>query len=100
VLGAYVLAGELTVARGDHVRAFAAYEHEMAETVRRSGAFARGAAKSVIPGSTAAVWAVIRGAQLVSLFPAPLTRTLAKLNTKGVRLYDSMRVKDYTSVLV
>ncbi|MDT5317917.1 MAG: hypothetical protein QOD88_439 [Mycobacterium sp.] len=100
VLGAYVLAGELTQARGDHVRAFAAYEHEMAETVRRSRAFARGAAKSVIPGSTAAVWAVIRGAQLVSLLPAPLTRTLAKLNTKGVRLYDSMRVKDYTSVPV
>jgi hypothetical protein len=90
VLGAYVLAGELTQARGDHVRAFAAYEHEMAETVRRSRAFARGAAKSVIPGSTAAVWAVIRGAQLVSLLPAPLTRTLAKLNTKGVRLYDSI----------
>jgi len=100
VLGAYVLAGELAQARGDHVRAFAAYEHEMAETVRRSRAFARGAAKSVIPGSTAAVWAVIRGAQLVSLLPAPLTRILAKLNTKGVRLYDSMRVKDYTSVPV
>jgi 2-polyprenyl-6-methoxyphenol hydroxylase-like FAD-dependent oxidoreductase len=98
VLGAYVLAGELAAARGDHVRAFAAYEHEMADTVRRSRAFARAAAKTVIPGSAAAVWAVTRGAQLVSLLPAPLTRTIAKLNTKGVRMHDAMRVKDYTSI--
>ena len=48
----------------------------------------------------AAVWAVTRGAQLISLLPAPLTTALAKLNTKGVRMYDSMRVKDYTSVPV
>src|SRR5271170_5078696 len=100
VLGAYVLAGELARAGGDHVRAFAAYEHEMADTVRRSRAFARAAAKTVIPGSAAAVWAVTRGAQLVSLLPAPLTRTIAKLNTKGVRMHDSMPVPDYPDVSI
>jgi len=31
----------------------------------------------------------------VSLLPGALTRTVAKLNTSGVRMYDSMRVKDY-----
>jgi 2-polyprenyl-6-methoxyphenol hydroxylase-like FAD-dependent oxidoreductase len=100
VLGAYVLAGELAQAGGDHVRAFASYEREMAETVRRSRAFARGAAKTVIPGSAAAVWAVTRSLQLVSLLPASLTRTVAKMNTKGVRMHDSMAVRDYTARVV
>jgi 2-polyprenyl-6-methoxyphenol hydroxylase-like FAD-dependent oxidoreductase len=100
VLGAYVLAGELARAGGDHVRAFAAYEQEMGEPVRRSRAFARGAAKTIIPGSPAAVWALTRGLQLVSLLPGSLTRAVAKLNTKGVRMHDSMRVKDYTTPVV
>jgi 2-polyprenyl-6-methoxyphenol hydroxylase-like FAD-dependent oxidoreductase len=96
VLGAYVLAGELAEANGDYVRAFAAYEREMKNPVLRSRAFARGAARVVIPRSAASVWAVTRGAQLVSLLPSALTSTVAKLNTKGVRMHDSMRVKDYS----
>lgn len=98
VIGAYVLAGELAEAAGDYERAFAAYERQMAESVRRSGAFARGAAKTIIPGSPAAVWALSRGLQLVTRLPASLTTAVAKLNTKGVRMYDSMRVPDYTEV--
>jgi 2-polyprenyl-6-methoxyphenol hydroxylase-like FAD-dependent oxidoreductase len=97
VIGAYVLAGELAQAGGDHERAFAAYQRQMAESVSRSRAFARGAAKTIIPGSRAAVWALSRGLQLVSLLPASLTTALAKRNTKGVRMYDSMRVPDYTT---
>ncbi|MGH3959466.1 FAD-dependent monooxygenase [Mycobacterium sp.] len=95
VVGAYVLAGELARADGDHVAAFAAYEKQMREPVRHSRAFARGAAKTVVPGSRVAVWAVTRGVQLVSVLPTPLTRVLAKLNTKGVRMHDSMPVPDY-----
>ena len=98
VLGAYVLAAELAEANGDYVQAFSAYEREMKDPVLRSRAFARGAAKAVIPGSAASVWAVTRGAQVVSLRPSALTRTVAKLNTKGVRMHDSMRVKDYSQV--
>jgi 2-polyprenyl-6-methoxyphenol hydroxylase-like FAD-dependent oxidoreductase len=99
VLGAYVLAGELAQARGDHMRAFAAYEQEMGEPVRRSRALARGVAKSLIPRSRAGVWALTRGAQLISLLPAGLTKAVAKMNTKGVRLYDSMQVKDYPAAV-
>jgi 2-polyprenyl-6-methoxyphenol hydroxylase-like FAD-dependent oxidoreductase len=98
VLGAYVLAGELARAGGDHVRAFAAYEQEMRQPVLRSRAFARAAAKSLVPGSRAAAWAMTQAVGLVSLLPASLTRTVAKFNTKGVRMYDSMRVPDYTDV--
>ena len=98
VLGAYVLAGELAQAGGDYVRAFAAYEREMADPVRRSRAFARTMAKSIVPGSAAGVWALTRGAQLVTLLPAGLTKALARLNSKGVRLYDSMQFKEYSAL--
>lgn len=96
VLGAYVLAGELAQAHGDHVRAFAAYEQQMGEAVRRSRALARWVAKGIIPGSAAGVWTLTKGVELVSLLPVSLTTALAKLNTKGVRMHDSMQVPDYT----
>src|SRR5271169_7070830 len=97
VLGAYVLAGELAQAGGDYERAFAAYEREMGEPVRRSRAFARGVAMSIVPHSRAGVWAMTRAAQLVSALPAELTKAVAKLNTKGARLHDSMQFKEYSA---
>lgn len=95
VLGAYVLAGELAAANGDHERAFAACERELADIVRQSRTFAVGAAKSLIPSSRLGVWALAQGGRLVSALPSGVSRALAKLNTKGVRLHDSMVVKDY-----
>ena len=95
MLGAYVLAGELAAAGGDHERAFAAYEREMGELVRQSRAFAVGAARRLIPASRGGVWALARGGQLVSALPAGVSRTLAKLNPGGLRMHDSMQVKDY-----
>ena len=100
VLGAYVLAGELAQANGDYARAFAAYEQQIADPVRRSRALARTMAKSIVPSSAAGVRALAFGAQLISMLPAGLTRALAKLNAKGVRLYDSMQYKDYSALVV
>jgi len=98
VVGAYVLAGELARADGDLTHAFAAYERQMREPVRQSRAFARGAAKTIVPGTRTAVWALTRGAQLVSLLPTPLTRAAAKLNTRGVRLHDSIPLPSYAAL--
>ncbi|MEU7790590.1 FAD-dependent monooxygenase [Amycolatopsis sp. NPDC049159] len=100
VLGAYVLAGELAAAGGDHERAFAAYEQEMGELVRKSRAFAVGAARSLIPASRAGVWALTTGGRLISALPAGVSRAVAKLNTGGVRMHDSMPVKDYEAAPV
>ena len=97
ILGAYVLAGELAAAGGDYERAFAACEREMAELVQSSRAFAVGVAKTLIPSSRTGVWALARGGQLISSLPASVLRMLAKLNTKGVRMHDSMQVKDYST---
>ena len=98
VLGAYILAGELAQANGDYARAFSAYEQQMADPVHRSRALARTIAKSLVPSSRVGAWALTRAAQLISALPAGLTKAVAKLNTKGVRLYDSMTVKEYEPV--
>jgi len=97
VLGAYVLAGELAEAGGDHGRAFAAYEREMADIVRGSRALALGAAKSIIPSSRLGVWALVQGARLVSALPGGVSRAVARLNSRGIRVHDSMPVKDYAA---
>ena len=95
VIGAYVLAGELAAAGGDHERAFAAYERELAGIVRDSRAFALGAAKVLIPRTRLGLWALLQGVRLINVLPTGMSRALAKLNDKGVRLHDSMRIKDY-----
>lgn len=99
VLGAYILAGELAQADGNYALAFAAYEQQMSDPARRSRAFASTMAKSIVPGSAAGVWALTRGAQLVSLLPVGLTKAVAKLNTKGARLYDAMPFKEYSAAM-
>lgn len=95
VLGAYVLAGELERAGGDHVAAFAAYEAVMADPVRHSRAFARTVAKTLVPRSELGVWGLVAAGRALSALPAGLTRAIAKLNNKGVRLYDAMGYPDY-----
>jgi hypothetical protein len=37
-----------------------------------------------------------RAGQLISVLPSGLTKAIAKMNTKGARLHDSMPVPDYT----
>jgi 2-polyprenyl-6-methoxyphenol hydroxylase-like FAD-dependent oxidoreductase len=100
VIGAYVLAGELAAADGDHTRAFAAYEREMSEFVQQSRTFAISAAKTLIPGSKLGVWALAQGSRLASVLPTGLVRVLAKLNSKGMRMHDSMVVKQYADLRI
>jgi 2-polyprenyl-6-methoxyphenol hydroxylase-like FAD-dependent oxidoreductase len=95
VVGAYVLAGELARAGGDHERAFPAYERAMAEHVRGSRAVALSAAKTLIPTSRLGAWGLVQGARLVSALPAAPGRALLRLTTKSARLYNSMTVDDY-----
>jgi 2-polyprenyl-6-methoxyphenol hydroxylase-like FAD-dependent oxidoreductase len=95
VLGAYVLAGELESAGDDYAAAFAAYEQVMMDPVVHSRAFARAAAKTILPSSSLGVWALIGLGRAISVLPASLTSAVANLNGKGIRLYDSMRAPDY-----
>jgi 2-polyprenyl-6-methoxyphenol hydroxylase-like FAD-dependent oxidoreductase len=95
VLGAYVLAGELEQAGGDHAVAFAAYEQVMADPVRHSRAFAHTVANTLVPSSQLGVRALIGAAWVISALPASMTSAIARLNNKGIRLYDAMGYPDY-----
>ena len=95
VVGAYVLAGELARAGGDHTRAFAAYERVLGDYVRRSRVFAEKNAKNLIPRSRLSLWAVVQIARLFSRAPARLTRALARLGDGNMRLHDAFVLPDY-----
>jgi 2-polyprenyl-6-methoxyphenol hydroxylase-like FAD-dependent oxidoreductase len=56
LVGAYVLAGELAAAHGDHRVAFARYEKEMREYVRRGQEQVNGASGFLLPKSRSKVW--------------------------------------------
>jgi 2-polyprenyl-6-methoxyphenol hydroxylase-like FAD-dependent oxidoreductase len=95
VVGAYVLAGELARAGGDHERAFPAYERAMAGHVRDSHEVALSAAKTLIPTSRLGVLGLAHGSRLISALPPRPRRALLRLATKSARVYNSMTVDDY-----
>ena len=74
VVGAYTLAGELAAAHGDHTLAYPAYEHALADYVRRSRSFAHRMATRLIPRSRLHAWAMTTGIKLVTTLPTPLLR--------------------------
>ncbi|MGJ6122163.1 FAD-dependent monooxygenase [Mycolicibacterium sp. Y3] len=112
VYGAYVLAGEL--ARGKDIfasderlreeqistderlreeqisTAFAAYEAIMMPSVVSARAFAATTAKTIVPGSRWGVDALVAAGRAISALPLGVTQALARLNRRGVRLYDTM----------
>jgi 2-polyprenyl-6-methoxyphenol hydroxylase-like FAD-dependent oxidoreductase len=95
VYGAYVLAGEIARSRGDHAAAFARYEQTMMPSVVGSRSLARVNAKTIVPESRWGVRGLVGLARTVSVLPLGLTQSLARLNSKGVRLYDTMPLPDY-----
>ncbi|WP_433431493.1 FAD-dependent monooxygenase [Nonomuraea sp. CA-141351] len=97
LVGAYILAGELATYGGDHTRAFPAYEAEIGDYVRRSRTFAVNAAKRIVPGTRFDLWALTGMVRLVNHLPVALTTAAAKISSKGVRLHDSIALKDYAS---
>ncbi|MFF4398579.1 FAD-dependent monooxygenase [Streptomyces sp. NPDC001480] len=95
IVGAYVLAGELARAGGDHERAFPAYERAMAEHVHGSHAAALSAARTLIPTSRLGVWGLAQGSRLISALPSGPSRALLRFTAKSARLHNSVTVDDY-----
>lgn len=95
IVGAYVLAGELAEAGGDHVRAFAGYEQAMGDYVRRSRTFAINMAKRLIPDGKFQLWAMTYGAWALSRAPVAITRAVARLGSDGLKLHDSFAPRAY-----
>ncbi|OBG85305.1 FAD-dependent oxidoreductase [Mycobacterium sp. E802] len=95
VYGAYVLAAEMVRAGDDHAAAFAAYERTMRGPVEGSRKLARVNAKAIVPTSGWGIRALVGAGQVISLLPLGVTQALARLNTRGVRLYDTMPLPNW-----
>lgn len=95
VIGAYVLAGELERAEGDPAVAFPAYERVMREPVIDARALAKNMARTIVPSTALGVRALVGAGRLISLLPGPVTVAAARLNSRGIRLYDSIPVPTY-----
>jgi 2-polyprenyl-6-methoxyphenol hydroxylase-like FAD-dependent oxidoreductase len=96
VVGAYVLAGELAAAGGDHERAFRAYESELGDYVRYSWAMGRRMAKTLVPDSRFQLRTLLLGTRLLTLLPSGVIRALARLQRTSVRMHDTIEPRDYS----
>jgi 2-polyprenyl-6-methoxyphenol hydroxylase-like FAD-dependent oxidoreductase len=98
VVGAYTLAGELALARGEHVVAYPAYEQALGDYVRASRAFAVTMANRLVPRGAAQLWALTAGARLMTAVPAPLMRMVTRRKGR-LGLHDTVRPRDYPALL-
>jgi 2-polyprenyl-6-methoxyphenol hydroxylase-like FAD-dependent oxidoreductase len=94
LVGAYVLAGELAAAGGDHRRAFAAYEGAMRPFVERNQALATSGSFALIPASRFQIWLRDRlVAALTRLGPLP-----RRLNGRIDRAARALDLRDYAEL--
>ncbi len=89
VVAAYVLAGELAEAGGDHAAAFAAYEREMRDFVRQCRRLPPGGVKGFVPRSRTAIRTRDLSIRLLPHMP------WAGLVRKAAGRPDAITLKDY-----
>ncbi len=97
MMGAYILAGELKVALGDHQRAFHQYEQAFRPVVIQEQKKAGPSARILVPATPVGLWVKTH------VFPRLLPPTLVAIE-RGRRLLPMRssrpsRIKDYGNVL-
>lgn len=95
VLGAYVLAGELRAAGGDHTTAFRMYEHQLRRLVARTRALAPTMMKALIPRTQRQVWATTHLMRVLPRLPATIQRGLSSFVRAPARALESVDLKRY-----
>ena len=94
LVGAYVLAGELAVAGGEHRAAFAAYQREMAEYVRRCVRPMPGGVNGMLPRTATGIR--LRNTLTGLLLRTPLRRAM----TGGLdRTANAITLRDYPQLI-
>jgi 2-polyprenyl-6-methoxyphenol hydroxylase-like FAD-dependent oxidoreductase len=83
LVGAYVLASELSAADGDHHDAFARYQERMQNFVGRNQQIAKGNAKRFTPTSRRQIWLQNQGIRALPYMPGK--NWVLGLATKGVK---------------
>ena len=95
MVGAYVLAGELSEAAGDHVTGFRNYESQLRELVRRSRTIGPTTIKTLIPATSRQVWLATQAMRLLPRLPATVQRKLGSLQGGPARALESITLKQY-----
>lgn len=99
LIGAYVLAGELAEASGDHRRAFAEFETVMRPFVEANQALGLKAAKLMRSGETASVVGWLRK-KLMQVVPGRMTAWIINRSTERItQAANAIHLKDYSSFL-
>ncbi|MDR8408924.1 FAD-dependent monooxygenase [Nonomuraea sp. 3-1Str] len=94
LVGAYVLAGELAAARGDHRVAFARYEEEMREYATGCQKMGDGVAKLMVPGSRLLASFLNRYYKIMPYLPGK--NMAAKMARKAA---ENITLRDYESLV-
>lgn len=97
MIGAYVLAGELSAARGEHATAFRGYEGAMGDVVRRFRTVGPFSMRTLIPQTSLQIRLMPHLMRLVSRLPAALQRKLWSLQEGPARALSAASLKDYGS---
>jgi 2-polyprenyl-6-methoxyphenol hydroxylase-like FAD-dependent oxidoreductase len=97
VVGAYVLAGELAEAGGDHERGFAAYERELRDYVQQCRERGQRSARTLVPRGRVQLFAFLQGVRIFSHLPNAVIRALTRIRGGREGLHDSVILKEYST---
>jgi 2-polyprenyl-6-methoxyphenol hydroxylase-like FAD-dependent oxidoreductase len=95
MVGAYVLAGELSRAGGDPAVALPRYDAAMRELVRRARKLGTTTMRTLIPATPAQVRMMIGMMRVVPRLPAALQRRVSALQSTAAGALDAVAVEDY-----
>jgi 2-polyprenyl-6-methoxyphenol hydroxylase-like FAD-dependent oxidoreductase len=98
VIGAYVLAGELQAAAGDHTRAFGGYERAMGELVRRSRTIGPTVMKTLIPATPRQVWLTNQALRLIPRLPGVVRRRLWAFQARPLKAMEAVDLRPYRAL--
>lgn len=96
LVGAYVLAGELAAADGDHTTAFAAYEQRMRPFAEANQALAASNLKGMVMGSSAQIWFQTRMLRLMPYIPGS-GKMIARIVEKIHGAANAIDLPDYAA---
>ena len=99
VLGAYVLAAELTAAGPDLAAGLAAYAQAIRPAVEASTTIGPAILKTVVPNSTAQIWTIAQAMRILPHLPSPLRRWITSFAGGPAAMLDSVRLRDPASLL-
>jgi 2-polyprenyl-6-methoxyphenol hydroxylase-like FAD-dependent oxidoreductase len=98
IIGAYVLAGELSVAGGDPELGFRNYEKQMHEFVDRSRTIGPASIRTLIPRTPRQVWLAAQLMRFIQRLPAGAQHRLASIQGSPARALESINLRRYPAI--